>query len=151
MFRHQPGVPENMTVQKFTNQHLVEEKGMYVILVEKHKTASIKSAGFAISLEEETIFRPYMKLFQPALLKSGLRVPQNFLLSEKGEKLVNVSKILNKFLGKIFPNGMRSGVSVPPQTIIHHLITTINRKATNITQEQRQMMYDYLCHSGKFR
>ena len=42
---HQPGVPENMTVQKFMNQHLIEEEGMYVILVEKHKTASIKSAS----------------------------------------------------------------------------------------------------------
>ena len=100
MFRHQPGVPENMTVQKFTNQHLVEEKGMYVILLEKRKTASIKSAGVAISLEEETIFRPYLKLFRPALLNSGLRVPQNFLLSQKGDKLVNVSKILNRFWGR---------------------------------------------------
>ncbi|KAK2716427.1 hypothetical protein QYM36_010846 [Artemia franciscana] len=87
MFGHQLGVPENMTVQKFMNQHLVEEDGMYVILVEKHKTASIKSTDVAISLEEETIFRPYMKLARPALLKSGSRVPQNFLLSQKGEKL----------------------------------------------------------------
>ncbi|KAK2716429.1 hypothetical protein QYM36_010848, partial [Artemia franciscana] len=96
MFGHQPGVPENMTVQKFMNQHLIEEEGMYVILVEKHKTASIKSAGVAISLEEETIFRLYMKLFRPALLKSGLRVPQNFLLSQKGEKLAILKSISEK-------------------------------------------------------
>jgi len=64
--------------------------------------------------------------------------------------LANVSKIMQRFLGKIFLNGERLGVSVSTQTTARHLITTIHRKATNKTKEQRDMIYDFLCPSGKF-
>ena len=151
MFGHRPGVPENMTIEELMNRQLVEDEGVYVILVEKHKTTSLKSAGVAISLEEEKTFLEYLEFARPALLKSGAAGPKNFLVSQKGRKLQNVSKIMNKFLRKIFPNGMRLGVSVPTQTTVRHLITAINRRATNKTQEQCQMMHEYLCHSGKFR
>ncbi|XP_065564147.1 uncharacterized protein LOC136029580 [Artemia franciscana] len=147
MFGHRPGVPENMTIEELMNRQLVEDEGVYVILVEKHKTTSLKSAGVAISLEEEKTFLEYLEFARPALLKSGAAGPKNFLVSQKGRKLQNVSKIMNKFLRKIFPNGMRLGVSVPTQTTVRHLITAINRRATNKTQEQCQMMHEYLCHS----
>ena len=104
---------------------------MYVIPVEKHKTASLKSAGIAISLEEEKLFLEYLKFARPALLKPSEPVPKNFLVSQKGRKLQNVSKIMNRFLGKIFPNDMRRGVSVPTKTTVRHLITTIIRRVKN--------------------
>ena len=48
MFGHQLGVSENMTVKQFLNRHFVKEKNMFVIPVEKHRTASKKSAGVAL-------------------------------------------------------------------------------------------------------
>ncbi|KAK2702254.1 hypothetical protein QYM36_019116 [Artemia franciscana] len=148
MFGHRPGVPETMTIEEFMNRQLVEEEAMYVIPVEKQKTASLKSAGIAISLEEEKLFLEYLKFARPALLKPSEPIPKNFLLSQKGRKLQNVSKIMNRFLGKIFPNDMRRGVSVPTKTTVRHLITTIIRRATNKTQEEGQMMDEYVCDSG---
>ncbi|KAK2701888.1 hypothetical protein QYM36_019486 [Artemia franciscana] len=148
MFGHRPDIPKTMTIEEFMNLQLLEEEAMYVIPVEKHKTASLKSAGIAISLEEEKLFLEYLKFARPALLKPSEPVPKNFLLSQKGRKLQNVSKIMNRFLGKIFPNDMMRGVSVPTKTIVRHLITTIIRRATNKTQEERQMMDEYVCDSG---
>ena len=126
LFGHRPGVPENMTVQEFMNRHKVKEEDMFMILVEKHKTVCLKSAGVALSLEEEKIFQDHFSFVWPALLKSSAPVQSNFLLSTMVEKLVNISKIVQKFLGKIFPNGMRPGVSVSNQSTVRHLITTIN-------------------------
>ncbi|KAK2707202.1 hypothetical protein QYM36_015029 [Artemia franciscana] len=57
MYGHRPGVPENMTVTEFLNRRYVEEENMFVILVEKHKTASIKSAGVALSARAEEILK----------------------------------------------------------------------------------------------
>ena len=70
MFGHRFGVPETMTIEEFMNRQLVEEEAMYVIPVEKHKTASLKSAGIAISLEEVKLFLEYLKFARPALLKT---------------------------------------------------------------------------------
>ena len=151
MFGHRPGVPKAMTIEEFLNRQLVEEEAMYVIPVENHKNASLKSAGIAISFEEEKIFLKYLKFARPALLKTGEPVPNNLLLSKKGRKLKNVSRIMTRFLRKIFPNGMRRGVRVPNQTTVRHFITTIIRRATNKTEEERQMMDEYVCDSGKFR
>ena len=151
MFGHGPGVPEAMTIEEFLNRQLVEEEAMYVIPVENHKNASLKSAGIAISFEEKKIFLKYLKFARPALLKTGEPVPNNLLLSKKGRKLKNVSRIMTRFLRKIFPNGMRRGVRVPNQTTVRHFITTIIRRATNKTEEERQMMDEYVCDSGKFR
>ncbi|KAK2708037.1 hypothetical protein QYM36_015655 [Artemia franciscana] len=75
MYGHRPGVPENMTVTEFLNRHYVEEQKMFVILVEKHKTASIKSAGVALSEPEEVIFRKYLSFVRPALVKPDLPEP----------------------------------------------------------------------------
>ncbi|XP_065559552.1 uncharacterized protein LOC136026781 [Artemia franciscana] len=147
LFGHRPGVPENMTVDEFMNRQAVKEEEMFVVLVEKHKTASLKSAGVALSLDEEKHFQNYLSFVRPALVKPGVPEPPNFLLSSTGGKLENVTKILKRFLEKIFPTGVRLGVRVPNQTTIRHLITTINRKATHKTQEERDMMFDYLCHS----
>ncbi|KAK2717255.1 hypothetical protein QYM36_007395, partial [Artemia franciscana] len=148
MFGHGPGVPEAMTIEEFLNRQLVEEEAMYVIPVENHKNASLKSAGIAISFEEKKIFLKYLKFARPALLKTGEPVPNNLLLSKKGRKLKNVSRIMTRFLRKIFPNGMRRGVRVPNQTTVRHFITTIIRRATNKTEEERQMMDEYVCDSG---
>jgi len=150
MFGHRPGVPENMTVKEFMNRRFVEEENMFVILVEKHKTASIKSAGVALSVREEVIFRNYLSFVRPALVKPDLPEPKQFLLSMSGLKIQNTSGTLRRFLEKIFPGGMRQGVRVPTQTTIRHLIATINRNATHLSKEERDMMHDYLCHSGKF-
>jgi len=70
IFGYRPGVPETMTIEEFMNRQLVEEEAMYVTPVEKHKTASLKSAGIAISLEEEKLFLEYLKFARPALLKT---------------------------------------------------------------------------------
>ena len=83
-----------MTVQEFKNRHQVKEEDMFVILVEKHKTACLKSTGVALSLEEEKIFQDYFSFVRLALLKPGGPVPPNFLLPTMGEKMVNVSKIV---------------------------------------------------------
>ncbi|KAK2707518.1 hypothetical protein QYM36_015282, partial [Artemia franciscana] len=147
MFGHRPGVPENMTVKEFMNRRFVEEENMFVILVEKHKTASIKSAGVALSVREEVIFRNYLSFVRPALVKPDLPEPKQFLLSMSGLKIQNTSGTLRRFLEKIFPGGMRQGVRVPTQTTIRHLIATINRNATHLSKEERDMMHDYLCHS----
>ena len=48
-FGHRPGVPENMTVEEFMNRQAVKEEKMFFVLVEQHKTASLKSAGVALS------------------------------------------------------------------------------------------------------
>ncbi|XP_065564153.1 uncharacterized protein LOC136029586 [Artemia franciscana] len=42
---------------------------------------------------------------------------------------------------------MRPGVCVPNQTTIRHLIATMNRNATNLSKEDRDMMHEYLCHT----
>jgi len=76
MFGHRPGVPETMTIEEFMNRQLVEEEAMYVIPVEKHRTASLKSAGIAISLEEVKLFLEYLKFARPALLKPSEPVPK---------------------------------------------------------------------------
>ncbi|KAK2703395.1 hypothetical protein QYM36_018125 [Artemia franciscana] len=49
MFGHRPGVPKAMTIEEFLNRQLVEEEAMYVIPVENHKNASLKSAGIVSS------------------------------------------------------------------------------------------------------
>ncbi|XP_065564156.1 uncharacterized protein LOC136029589 [Artemia franciscana] len=144
MFGHRPGGPENMTVTEFLNRRFVEEQNMFVMLVEKHKTASIKSAGVALSVREEVIFRNYLSFVRPALIKPE---PEQFLLSMSGQKIKNTSITLRRFLEKIFPGEMRPGVRVPNQTTIRHLIATINRNATNLSKEDRDMMFEYLCHS----
>ncbi|KAK2707195.1 hypothetical protein QYM36_015022, partial [Artemia franciscana] len=147
MYGHRPGVPENMTVMEFLNRRYVAEENMFVILVEKHKTASIKSAGVALSVREEVIFRNYLSFVRPALVKSDLPEPKQFLLSMSGQKIQNTSITLRRFLEKIFPGEMRLGVRVPNQTTIRHLIATIIRNATNLSKEDRDMMHEYLCHS----
>ncbi|XP_065564330.1 uncharacterized protein LOC136029753 [Artemia franciscana] len=91
MYGHRPGVPENMTVTEFLNRHYVEEQKMFVILVEKHKTASIKSAGVALSEPEEVIFRKYLSFVRPALVKPDLPEPVHFLLLMSGQKIQNTS------------------------------------------------------------
>ncbi|KAK2703175.1 hypothetical protein QYM36_018316 [Artemia franciscana] len=148
MFGHRPGVPENMTVKEFLNRRFVEEENMFVILVEKHKTASMKSAGVTLSVREEVIFRNYLSFVRPALIKPDKPEPENFLLSMLGLEILNTSGTLRRFLEKIFPDGMRPGVRVPTQTTIRHLIATINRNATHLSKEERDMMFDYLCHSA---
>ena len=147
MYGHRPGVPENMTVTEFLNRRYVEEENMFVILVEKHKTASIKSAGVALSVREEVIFRNYLSFIRPDLIRPDLPEPEQFLLSMSGQKIKNTSITLRRFLEKIFPGEMRPGVRVPNQTTIRHLIATINRNATNLSKEDRDMMFEYLCHS----
>ncbi|KAK2701676.1 hypothetical protein QYM36_019694 [Artemia franciscana] len=135
--------------EEFLNRYLVKEENMYLILVEKRKTASLKSVSVSISLREENIFKEYLSFVQPALLKPGALVLSNFPLSTTGTNLENMS-VIQRFLKKVFPNGLRPVVSVPAQTIVRHLITTINRKATNKTETEQDMMHEYLCHSGKF-
>ena len=147
MFGHRPGGPENMTVTEFLNRRFVEEQNMFVMLVEKHKTASIKSAGVALSVREEVIFRNYLSFVRPALIKPDMPEPEQFLLSISGQKILNTSATLRRFLEKIFPDSMRPGVRVPNQTTIRHLIATISRNATNLSKGDRGMMLEYLCHS----
>ena len=147
MYGHRPGVPENMTVTEFLNRHYVEEQKMFVILVEKHKTASIKSAGVAISEPEEVIFGRYLSFVRPALVRPDLPEPVHFLLSMSGQKIQNTTITLKRFLEKIFGGEMRPGVCVPTQTTIRHLIATMNRNATNLSKEDRDMVHEYLCHT----
>ncbi|KAK2727878.1 hypothetical protein QYM36_008378 [Artemia franciscana] len=150
MFGHRPRVPENMTVKEFSNRRFVKEQNMFVIMVEKHETASIKSTGGALSVPEEAIFKNYMSFVRLAVMKPHRPDPQNFLLSTSGVKLHNASTSMRRFLEKVFPGGMRPRVPVTTQTIIRHLIATINRKANSLSKEEREMMYEYLCHSGNF-
>ena len=65
MFDNQLGVSENMMDKEFLNRHFVKEQNMFVIPVEKHKTASKKSAGVALSVREEAIFKNYKSFVRP--------------------------------------------------------------------------------------
>ncbi|KAK2710158.1 hypothetical protein QYM36_013730, partial [Artemia franciscana] len=143
-----PQINRSDPEKEFLNRYLVKEENIYVILVEKRKTASLKYVSVSISLREEKIFKEYLSFVQPALLKPGALVLSNFLLTTTGTKLENMS-VIQRFLKKVFRNGLRPGVSVPTQTIVCHLITTIDRKATNKTETEQDMMHEYLCHSAR--
>ncbi|KAK2701618.1 hypothetical protein QYM36_019735, partial [Artemia franciscana] len=95
----QSGSDQDETAEEFLNRYLVKEENMYVMLVEKRKTASLKYVSVSISLREENIFKEYLSFVQPALLKPGALVLSNFLLTTTGTKLENMS-VIQRFLKK---------------------------------------------------
>jgi hypothetical protein len=119
------------------------------VLVEKHKNASIRAAGVALDEREEKICQQYLSFVRPSLVNHGETSPSNFLLNANGKKIENGSQTARRFLEKVFPNQMRPGVNVPNQTSLRHFIATINDRDEKTTAKEKEIMSDYLCHTGK--
>jgi hypothetical protein len=151
LYGHRSGVAPNMKVEEFLQRREVqlEERKFYIVLVEEHKTASIKAAGVALDEREEKICSQYLQFVRPSLVNHGETSPSNFLLNERGKKIENGSQTARRFLEKVFPDGIRKGVKVPNQLNVRHFISTINDRDEETTTKEKEMMNDYLCHSAK--
>ncbi|KAK2723146.1 hypothetical protein QYM36_001727 [Artemia franciscana] len=125
------------TVSKLIRQECVSKKEWDDLVVEQEFPEYIKES-------------PALEFFFDKELYDYEEKPKVKNPFEGNTSKLFLEKYIKRFLEKNFQDGMRPGVPVPTQTTIRKLIATINRKANSLSKEERESMYEYLCHSGKF-
>ncbi|KAJ4918927.1 hypothetical protein JOQ06_022198 [Pogonophryne albipinna] len=122
-------------VKEWVNRKLTD--GRYLIGIKKHKTGATHVATIALTLEEEAWYQGYYEFIRPEFVRGECNC---FFLSARGTKITSGSSDLNRLHESCGINHVTctSGqVRRAAETLV----------ATSFTENQKQNVAAYMCHS----